>query len=272
MIVTRRALFYVMVMAVAALSVSSAYAQRPPERRMAGITIGARGLDVLRAFGNPTRVATGLGGLVDPALAGVANGDQPVGPFGPAGPYGPPGGAGPYGPPGGMGPFGPAGPYGPPGGAGPYGLPGAGPMPYIGAGPGALPGQGGMELGGQFGDNAMGGPGIMDLTTPREPLVTWTYQMPKHHLTLDFRLDEDGRVVEVCATGYRPSSLARTAAGVTLGASYGDVLRRYGPPDFQTQSQSAQGTITTVSYQEKHHVAFQFRNLRVVRIVMAQVK
>lgn len=134
-----------------------------------------------------------------------------------------------------------------------------------------VPGAEGTEAEGVVGMGTQGT--LMDLSTPTEPLVTWTYELKKHKTVLDFRLDEDGRVVEIVATGKRPTALARTAAGVTLGDPYGKVLRLYGPPDSQFQQVvPGLGNVTTVSYQKKHSVALQFQNLKVVRIVVAEVK
>lgn len=152
-------------------------------------------------------------------------------------------------------------------------MPGVGAVPSITSGPGALPvpGAEGTEAEGVVGVGTQGS--LMDLSTPTEPLVTWTYELKKHKAVLDFRLDEDGRVVEIVATGKRPTALARTAAGITLGDPYGKVLRLYGPPDSQFQQVvPGLGNVTTVSYQKKHCVAFQLQNLKVVRIVVAEVK
>ncbi|MGQ9523685.1 MAG: hypothetical protein ACUVTZ_02485 [Armatimonadota bacterium] len=277
----RRIVMVVSAVALAALVVQAgAYAR--PERKLAGITIGSKGLAVLRAYGNPTRVANGLGAPPTGLTAGMPGQEQTqtvVSPYSsPAGPYGP----------GGMGvpnPYaaGPAGPYGPGGAArdpylsrfGPPGvsMPGVGAVPNIASGPGALPVPGveGGEAGGVTGMGTLGT--SMDLSIPTEPLVTWTYELKKQKLVLDFRLDEDGRVVEIVATGKTPSSLARTAAGITLGDPYGKVLRLYGPPDAQFQQVvPGLGNVTTVSYQKKHSLAFQLQNLKVVRIVVAEVK
>ena len=255
-----------------------AQAQYRKERRLAGITIGSKGLAVLRAYGNPTRVANGLG--APPADVAAAVGQTGTGtttsPYGPYGPYGP-GATGPY-------PPGTSGYSGPPGVSNPYmagvmrfmspggTMPGVGTVPNITYGPGALPVPGASDTTSE-GVAGISEEAMTDFSVPTEPLVTWTYEIPKAKVTLDFRLDEDGRVVEIVGTGRKPTSLVKTSVGVTLGDPYGKVLRLYGPPDRQFQQVvPGLGTVTTVSYHKKYGVAFQLQNMKVVRIVVAEVK
>lgn len=256
-------------------SAPQAQAQYRKERRLAGITIGSKGLAVLRAYGNPTRVANGLG--APPADVAAAVGQAGAGATAsPYGPYGP-GAAGPY-------PPGTSGYSGPPGVSNPYmagvmrfmspgsTMPGVGTVPSITYGPGALPVPGASETASE-GAAGISTEAMTDFSVPTEPLVTWTYEIPKAKVTLDFRLDEDGRVVEIVATGKQPTSLVKTSVGVTLGDPYGKVLRLYGPPDRQFQQVvPGLGAITTVSYHKKYGVAFQLQNMKVVRIVVAEVK
>jgi len=240
-----------------------------PERSLAGITVGSKGLIVLRKYGNPSRAVNGITGAVDASVAAATANASPTGPAGPYPPAteGAPG-VNPYAsyrnpyPGGGVSPMG----YSP--GAPVAAIPGVGAIPGVPSGPGALPAPGDTELGQE---GVVGGVGTSpgaDLSAPKELLVTWVYNMPKQHCMVEFRLDEDGRVVEIAGTGYKPTPLVRTSKGVTLGDPYGKVLRLYGPPDTQFQ----QGNITTISYQDKYHVAFQLRNLKVVRIVVAEVR
>jgi hypothetical protein len=151
-------------------------------------------------------------------------------------------------------------------------MPGVGTVPNITYGPGALPVPGASDTTSE-GVAGISEEAMTDFSVPTEPLVTWTYEIPKAKVTLDFRLDEDGRVVEIVGTGRKPTSLVKTSVGVTLGDPYGKVLRLYGPPDRQFQQVvPGLGTVTTVSYHKKYGVAFQLQNMKVVRIVVAEVK
>ncbi len=228
-----------------------------PERALAGVRIGTRGVTVLQRFGEPTSVRIGTATPDANGGAGAGFGATP-GPAtgGGAGPYGAPGaGPSPYGPSsyrmnaGGPGPLPPAGytssPYGP------YG-----------------PGGGGPAAGAAADASASG-----DITQPQDysgRLVTWTYRYPRQGLVLDFQLDEDGRVVQIVATGLRPTSMARTQRGVTFGDSYSKVLRLYGFPE--SQSQPGSGSVIVADYRNRSRVAFQFINLKVVRIVVAELQ
>jgi len=111
--------------------------------------------------------------------------------------------------------------------------------------------------------------GGTDVTTPQgayaEQLVNWVYKPAKlKNTTLEFRLDEDGYVVEICASSNRPSSVIRTSRGVTFGDTYAKVLRLYGFPE----SHKTQGDVVTASYRESKHVAFQFYKMKLVRIIV----
>lgn len=256
------------VLALAAVS-GAAYAQKF-ERRLAGIRIGDRGLDVLRAYGSPSQVGFVLsGGESNLPVPGVrmpvageasaegtatAPGVQPT-----AVPYGAPGTPGAYTGP--TGPYGPYGPYGPGGAPGNLQTSALGIVNrYLGAVTGEQNPLGLSE----------GTPGTAagDTTTAldvREQLVNWVYRPAKLKNTiLEFRLDEDGYVVEICASSSRPSNVIRTSRGVTFGDTYAKVLRLYGFPE----SHKTQGDIVTVSYRESKHVAFQFYKMKLVRIIV----
>lgn len=235
------------------------------EHSLAGVMIGEKGVLALHRYGNPTYVAPGLGKIVNgPQLGagGVAGGPYGMqgGPYGmQGGPYGMKGG--PYGMQGG--PYGmKGGPYG----ASSYGYPkteGGGPSAYgYGSqGPGALPPAYGTSSNGLSSDNSSS-----DVTDETKDLITWTYKKPG--VRLDFRLDEDGHVVEIVATGTKPVPYVQTARGIRLGDTYGKVLLRYGPPENTRED----GDVITVSYQNSQHVAFQFVKTKLARIDVAEVK
>ncbi|MGQ9523996.1 MAG: hypothetical protein ACUVTZ_04055 [Armatimonadota bacterium] len=245
---------------------SGAYAQKF-ERRLAGIRIGDRGLDVLRAYGSPSQVGFVMsGGESNIPVPGVR---MPV--LGETTAEGTPAAPGaqptavPYGAPGTM-PGGYPSPYGP------Y-------PPSPSGAPGNLQTSAANILNRYLGavtgeQNPLGlsetTPGMTeDVTTPQgayvEQLVNWVYRPAKFKNTvLEFRLDEDGYVVEICASSNRPSSVIRTSRGITFGDTYAKVLRLYGFPE----SHKTQGDVVTVSYRESKHVAFQFYKMKVVRIIV----
>ncbi len=242
--------------ALAVLSIGVSSAALGPERALAGVSIGSKGIIVLRRYGNPNIVTPGLGGAGGGA-AGANAGAAPdaANPYA-TGPGGlPPGVSAPGG---GANPYAAYNPYARSGGGG-SGAKFSGGASY-GGGPAATPGlaPGGAEAT-MGGDNAQ----MADTTG----LVTWTYQRMSGNATVNFRLDEDGKVVEVTATGTRPSPLARTARGVNLGDPYGKVLRLYGFPEESTTA----GKFVTVKYTKSAHIAFQFYNLKLVRIAVAKL-
>lgn len=110
--------------------------------------------------------------------------------------------------------------------------------------------------------------GGMDTTGTVTPTVTYTYQNARgiKGLTLDVNIDEDGLVVQVTGTSLgRPP--VRTSRGISFGDSYAKVVGAYGWPESHTSA----GSFIQASYQDTAHVAFQFLNNRVVRIVVADV-
>jgi hypothetical protein len=127
----------------------------------------------------------------------------------------------------------------------------------------------GAALGAALGtsDTAGGDSGASPDFTSR--LTTWTYRYPKQGLVLDFQLDEDGRVVQIVATGLKPNSLGRTQRGVSFGDSYSKVLKIYGFPE--SQAQPGAGSVVVADYRNRSRVAFQFINRKVARIVVAEM-
>jgi len=96
--------------------------------------------------------------------------------------------------------------------------------------------------------------------------VTWIYNRPGGN-SLEFTFSNDGRVIQIRATGYN-KSLVRTVRGITLAQSYGNVVARYGYPESQEQF----GPIITARYTEREHAAFQFYNQKLVAVIVAAVE
>lgn len=259
------------------------------EQTLAGIRLRSKGIVVLRKFGNPHEVTPGLGQTpqMPQGVEGTSTPTSPYGPYGPRFPGMP--GAYPGTPPGAY-PGSPPGTYpGSPTGRTPIaGLPGGlPPIPGTPSYPG-FPGLG--SLLGEEGQTGLGSsltPQTTELGTEtgnalifgdanQEPIVTWTYRRLKGVVTLDFRLDEEGRVIEISATGLPTTSQARkvaasivrTSRGVTLGDPYGKVVALYGFPERQV----VQGRIITAVYQERWGIAFQFANMKLVRITIGLVR
>ncbi len=229
------------------------------ERSLAGIRLGTRATTLVKQIGQPTRIELGAGagttgGAMDGGMgagfdggfgAGFDGGFPTSGAPMPGGmpmPGGPPMAGGPaLGPPmPGASPF-PGGP-----GASPFGLPQPGANPFSPAGPG--------EMGDTSGQLA----------------VTYVYEnfRKKPGFTLHIQIDQDGRVVQIVGTSLRPVSGVGTARGIGFGTRYSTVLGRYGWP----QAHTAAGNFIQASYAENAHVAFQFLDGKVVRIVVAEVE
>lgn len=257
----------------------------PKENGLAGIKLYDTGVTLINRFGNPDSIqAVGIGG------AGMAGG----------------GGAGPGagGPPGGFG--GPPGAGGRAGGGGGMGgsaaeaqmnrpfafgddflreqmqenlrqgrpmMPGGddeqdvrgrggigGPPPGIGAPPGG-PGGGGAP--GGFGGGNQGG--------ERVTFTRWVYN--RGNSRFGFVLDKYNRVIQVEAISVENRSV-RTARGITFGATFADIIKKYGAPDGYEIS----GDRLMVRYLVRDKVAFQLARLeqnkpqRVTGIVVAAGK
>jgi hypothetical protein len=293
------------------------------ERQLVGIVLGRSYKTVLDKYGTPDLMVPVTLPTASTLLANSAFG-MGILPGGPdtgmgGSPYGPPGGgpgSGPGGYPG-SGPGGPPG-YGAPGGYGgppgsgpssPYGPPGGGPAgpggpPVLppgggGEGPGGPPGYGGPSGpgGGYGGDpNAAGG-------GQQGNAVKWIYARPNGG-SLEFWINEDGRVAQIAATGRTGSAV--TSKGIKLGSSYAQALKAYGPPEtYQTSPVAPEvavvlglnrnvdkkegrarsqiqayaqlygrsiqwiNSVENVLYTSKHHAAFTFLGDKCVRITIA---
>jgi len=210
------------------------------ERSLGGIKIFAPMSLVVKKYGSPdeVRVGTAIAGAapsqIGPGVAFFGGGSGNPG----GGPVGFPGGPGEgseYGDDGGGGTMEDV-PGGPPGGPGGY--------------PGAYP----------------GGPGgIQSAAAARAQLVTWIYDLPNGN-TLEFTFSNDGRVIQIRATGYHP--VVRTARGVTLGMRVSDIVERYGAPE----QSLIRGRVFTQDYTHSYHASFQFYNNKLVGIIVAAVE
>jgi hypothetical protein len=240
---------------------------------------GAPGMDPGMAPGGFPGGAPGATGM--PGMPGAPG--APGFPGGPGGfPGAMPGGSSAPGLPGGS-PYGPgASPYGP--GASPYGpgAPGAPPVlpPAVGGAPGA-PGYPGAEGGmapGAYGDpSQMAGYG--QPTGPEySSALMWVYK--KGTARLEFLINEDGRVAQISVaapakkpvktiSALRGSMPVKTREGITLGSSYGDVVRKYSFPE-RTRVLMG-GRFDESYYTRNYHAAFTVDALesrRVVRITI----
>ena len=235
------------------------------ERSLGGVKIFSPMSVVVKKYGSPDEVRVGnttTGGASAAGASGGLGGYPGAG----GGPGGYPGaGGGPGGYPGAAGGSG-ASEYGggasaddtsSDGGDGASGYPGAG-------GPGGYPGAGGYP-GGPGGYPGAGGTGAAAQAKARASLVTWVYDQPSGN-TLEFTFSNDGRVIQIRATGYHP--LVKTARGVTLGMKLSDVVSRYGAPE----KSSIRGKVFTQDYSGRYHASFQFYNSRLVGIIVAAVE
>ncbi|MCX7800429.1 MAG: hypothetical protein N2109_08825 [Fimbriimonadales bacterium] len=143
---------------------------------------------------------------------------------GPGAAGGPSAGPGMMGPPGmgGFGPFGPGGPMGPMGGA-----------PSGGAG---------MNFGSQ--------------ATTRVVNTRWVYK--RNGTRFGFIIDHSNRIVQIEAIALSNPGL-RTRRGVTFGATFADIMRKYGAPD----AYEIGGNTIVMRYLVKHKVAFRLNRLGV---------
>ena len=127
-----------------------------------------------------------------------------------------------------------------PGSGGPslpgFGGPGGGRPGTPGSGGAGMPGSGG-PMGGPGGgkSNALPGTGAMPIIpgtgggTSEDTI--WWYKYPREGIFLAFMLNKQGQVIQIQSHGYKTYATtpnARTAKGVTLGATLGNVLKNYG--------------------------------------------
>ncbi len=254
------------------LAAACAHAQGRPERSLAGIVIGRPASQIFAKYGNPTRVQ------VDTFTPGASQFGGAPGEAGQAGMPGQPGFNFPS--PTGVGlPMSPTGggleaPPPPTGGAmpGPTALGGAlggsnlanlasslfggmmtGPTPTPGMG---VPGGFGMPGGQQ-------GPQL-----PRRAITRYFYDYASGP-ALVFTVGHKGLVEQIDAFAPWPWSPARTSRGINVGATYTQVVAKYGFPD--SQRQNPDGTLV-MDYSEKASCAFTLLNGRVVGVSVALVE
>jgi len=208
------------------------------EMKLAGIKLGVPATDVLKRYGNPTRITIG-----SQVVGTVTTTTGPM--LGPGVQPGVPTTGGGYG-------------YGTEPGALP-GFPGMG-MPgtsYQGM-PG-MPGSTGMP--GTTGA-AVGPAQVQSVVT--ETQVTWTYDWPDG-ITTEFLISSTGKVVQITIGGLQPSKSSVTSKGIKLGSTYKDVIFKYGWPE----GQSTAGRYFRLSYADKHRVVFTLLDKKVVGITIA---
>jgi hypothetical protein len=222
--------------AVAQTSKTSASKTSRIERSLAGVRIGTKASELTRRFKNPPpTLALGAGG----------GADESANPFGAS--------------PGGF------------SSAGPGALPGMGmPMPGGVPMPGGMPMGGGMPMAGpSVNPFAPAGDGTETAAQGSGPAVTYTWRnfLGKKGFDFQAQVDEDGRVIQLVGSSLSNVGI-RTARNIGFGSTYSDVLAAYGWPEAHTMS----GNFIQASYQETAHVAFQFLNYKVVRIIVADVQ
>lgn len=231
------------------------------ERSLAGVKIFSPMSVVVKKYGSPDEVRVGNTSTGGTSSAGGAGSLGGPGGYpgaaggGPGGYPGAPGGGGEYGG-GAMGGDGgdSSDADGPGGAGGPGGYPGA---------PGGYPGAPGGYPGAPGGANSA-------KAQAQKSLVTWVYDQANGN-TLEFTFSNDGRVIQIRATGYHP--VVKTARGVTLGMKLSDVVGRYGAPEHsKITNAGSSGRIFTEDYTEKYHASFQFYNSRLVGIIVAAVE
>ncbi len=209
------------------------------EKGLVGVRVGRTALEVLRVYGNPTRVQLDYSSpdastvATTPGATAVSTPGAPVG-----------GGV-----PGML----------------PPGMPvegGVAPMPV--AGPPGMPTMPGMPP---------GMPGMEGAPTPQtsggsaqpegvRQSVIWTYELPKAR-TLDVYVDSDGSVEQVRVSGFVWTNV-KTAKGITLGDAYKKVLAKYGFPN----SHERRGGLWLAHYTDPDNITFVFdsKRLKVVAI------
>jgi hypothetical protein len=132
--------------------------------------------------------------------------------------------------------------------------------------------------------------------------VKWVYARPNGG-SLEFWINEDGRVAQIAATGRTGAAI--TSKGTKLGSTYAQVLKAYGPPETYSTSNvapevaavmglnreqkkktkgrdalvgyaNAYGasvrwiySVDNVLYTTKHHAAFTFLGDKCIRITIA---
>jgi hypothetical protein len=220
-----------------ALVVCSSVAAMAIETTLAGIRLGAPGSDVLKRYGNPTKIVVSYVNVQGSEQAGANganantnnnNGGNAGGLLGQLGSY--------Y-----------SSAASDTGGGAPA-LPGMDGLGMPGAAPGApAPGQ----------DGSTPPPGT-------EQQITWTYDLAGG-TTLEFLVSDKGVVVQITAGGSGNYALAKTSKGVKFGTLYKDVVMKYGFPEQHAKINK----FTRASYADKHRVVFTFLKQKVVGITVA---
>lgn len=93
--------------------------------------------------------------------------------------------------------------------------------------------------------------------------VTWIYRFDKNK-SLEFIIDPEGRVLQIAAFGVEWPSM-KTAKGITLGASYKQIILTYGFPESHERS----GIEMVLKYANSDRVAFTLVGQQVVGITIA---
>ncbi len=106
----------------------------------------------------------------------------------------------------------------------------------------------------------------------RQQEVTWIYnrQYPAKTgdiVSYEFLISPRGQVSQIRALGYKGGSV-RTARGIGLGATYQQVIARYGYPELHQQV----GPVLVMDYRGKRHAEFQLMNNKVFAITIATIE
>ena len=245
------------------------------ERVLVGIRLNTSAKNVLARYGNPNEVIVGEVGVRLPGgSGGAAAGSSAAGAgFGPAGEGATLGGGGGY--PGGGQPSGyPGSGGGKLGVGGGSGL-GEGATPGGSFGGSSSPGAGFGGFGGAPGAAAGGGTSTFGQTTStlsRQQEVTWIYNRqypPKtgNVVSYEFLISPRGQVSQIRALGYKGGSV-RTVRGIGLGATYQQVIAKYGYPELHQQV----GPVLVMDYRAKSHAEFQLMNNKVFAITIATIE
>jgi len=189
-----------------------------------------------RQMGAGGRQGGGMPGGMPPGYSGGPG-------FGPGGPGGMPS-IGPAGA-GTKGPGAAGGPSAGPGMMGPPGMGGFGPMGPMGG-----------PMGPMGGAPAGGGAGFGNQATTRVVNTRWVYK--RNGTRLGFIIDKFNRIVQIEAIGLSNPAV-RTKRGVTFGATFADIIKKYGAPD----AYEIGGNTLVMRYLVKHKVAFRLNRLGV---------
>ena len=223
----------VTIVGIVALSLaSSGLWAAGPEREIAGIALGKPAALVLKKYGNPTRVIVGT----VQRESGAQEAQVTMGPE-----------------------MGPTRSMTMPGGLELPDIFRTGTLP--GVAPGSLPS--GPTVPGGY---APGTPATAGKTAEQQ--VTWRYEFASgisNGIALDFNISAGGTVMQITVSGRTPWPLSKTARGIKLGASYKEVLFKYGYPE----SHESIGSFLRTSYLEKYRVLFTFLGKGLVGITVA---